>query len=184
LSPLSPYSAAKAAASLWLGMMHRSHGLPAVILRPFLVYGPGQPPERLVPAAILHALQGRDFAMTEGRQSRELTYVDDVVEGFLRAGLRPAARGEAINLASGEERPVRDIVFEIYHRVGGAGRPRPGALPPRPNEMRRYVADTAKAARLLNWRATTPFADGLERTIAWARARGDAPLPLIPEAGR
>ncbi len=184
LRPLSPYSAAKAAATLWLEMMHRSHGLPAVILRPFLVYGPGQPPDRLVPAAILDALAGRDFAMTDGRQHRELTYVDDVVDGVLRAGVSAAAVGEVVNLASGEERTVRDIVCEIYRRIGGAGRPRPGALPPRPNEMHRFAADTEKAARLLGWRATTPLAQGLERTIAWARSHGDRPLPLAGEAAR
>lgn len=184
LRPLSPYSAAKAAASLWLKMMHDTFGLPAVVLRPFLCYGPGQAPPRLVPSAILHAIAGRDFPMTEGLQLRELTYVDDVVDGFVRAAATPAALGEAINLGSGVEHTVIDIVTEIYRRAGRGGRPLPGALPTRSNEMRRFAADGSKAARLLGWRATTPLGDGLDRTIRWAEAEGDRPVPFVLHRAR
>lgn len=182
LRPPSPYSASKAAATLWLQMLHRTHGLPACILRPFLAYGPGQQPPRLVPSAILKALAGEDFPMTEGSQLREFTHADDVVDGFLAAARCPAARGEAINLGSGEEVAVRTMVETIYRLAGGPGRPLLGALPTRVNEMRRFAADTAKAERLLGWRAATPLGEGLARTIAHARRHGPRPLPLDPDA--
>ncbi len=181
LRPLSPYSASKAAATLWLGMMGDTFGFPAVVLRPFLCYGPGQSPPRLVPSAILSALEDRDLPMTEGLQLRELTYVGDVVDGFVRAAAAPAAAGEAVNLGSGEEHRVIDIVTEIYRRVGSRGRPRPGAIPTRPNEMQRFAADTAKADRLLGWRASTDLGTGLDHTIRWSRTHGARPVPLDPD---
>lgn len=176
--PLSPYSASKAAASLWLRMLAGTHGLPMVLLRPFLVYGPGQPPPKLVPTAILAALAGEDFPMTSGAQMRELTYVGDVVEGLLAAATRPSAVGETFNLGSGDERSVMSIVERIYALVGGPGHPRPGALPDRGNDMQRYCADTKHSAEHLGWQAKTPLDQGLSETIAWARSEGDRPVPL------
>lgn len=178
LQPLSPYSASKAAATLWLRMMHDTHGLPAVVVRPFLVYGPGQAPPKLVPSAVLAAVAGADFSMTHGLQMRELTHVNDVVRGILAAALTPAVRGEVVNLGSGDERPVIEIVRQIYALAGGSGRPLPGARPTRSNDMPRFVADTSKAASLLGWRASIPLEQGLAETIAWARAHGDWPVPL------
>lgn len=178
--PLSPYSASKAAATLWLRMLHDTHGFPAVVLRPFLVYGPGQSPPKLVPSAILAALAGEDFPMTSGRQKRELTYVGDVVEGLLAAALTPAARGGVFNLGSGDERPVAGIVERIYRLAGARGAPRIGAVPDRANDMQHFAADTARAAQVLGWRASTPLDAGLSETIAWARAHGDTPVPLVP----
>ena len=182
LRPLSPYSASKAGATLWLRMLHDTHGLPAVTVRPFLVYGPGQPPPKLVPAAVLAALAGQDFPMTEGRQMRELTYVDDVVAGLLAAATVPAAQGGVFNLGSGDERPVVDIVRLIYALAGGTGQPRPGAIEARSNDMQRFCADTALSRRVLGWQATTPLEQGLRATIAWSRTQGDTPVPLDPAA--
>ncbi len=177
--PLSPYSASKAAASLWLRMLADTHDFPMVLLRPFLVYGPGQAPPKLVPAAILAAVAGEDFPMTSGTQMRELTYVGDVVEGLLAAATRPEAPGGVFNLGSGDERTVLSIVEEIYRLANGPGRPLPGAVPDRGNDMQRYCADTTRAARRLGWQATTPLEDGLRATIDWARAHGDTPVPFL-----
>jgi nucleoside-diphosphate-sugar epimerase len=179
-APLSPYSASKAASTQWLTMMHATRGLPAVVLRPFLVYGPGQSPPKLVPSALLAALAGRDFPMTSGRQGRELTYVDDVVEGLLRAATAPGVEGQVINLGSGQEYRVVDIVARIFQLTDGAGRPLPGALADRVGEMMHFRADTAKAERLLGWRATTSLDDGLARTLDWAARHGDTPVPMAP----
>lgn len=178
LRPLSPYSASKAAATLWLRMQHETQGFPAVILRPFLVYGPGQPPPKLVPSACLAALAGRDFAMTSGRQHRELTYVGDVVDGMIRAATVPDAEGRVFNLGAGTEHTVLELVETIYALAGGTGVPRPGAIADRPNDMLHFCADTGRARRVLGWSARTKLSDGLGQTLAWMRAHGDAPVPL------
>ncbi|WP_425040529.1 NAD-dependent epimerase/dehydratase family protein [Primorskyibacter sp. S187A] len=169
--PLSPYSASKAAGTVWLQMMHRSLGLPVVMLRPFLIYGPGQLPPKLVPSACGSALKGADFDMTSGTQMRELTYVDDVVAGLLMAAQSEAALGEIINLGSGTEHSLLEIVSRIYTLAGKGGQPRPGALPDRPNDMQRYCADTSKAQSLLGWRASTSLDDGLRATLDWMARR-------------
>lgn len=176
--PVSPYSASKAATTLWLKMMHKTQGFPAVILRPFLVYGPGQAQPMLIPSACMAALNGQDFPMTTGLQHRELTYVGDVVAGMIAAATQPRAIGEIINLGVGREHRIIDLVNKIYELVDGAGQPLPGALPDRPNDMQHFCADTARAFELLKWKASTPLETGLELTIDWMREHGDMKVPL------
>jgi nucleoside-diphosphate-sugar epimerase len=177
-APVSPYSASKAAATLWLKMLNETHGFPAVILRPFLVYGPGQAPPKLIPSACLAALEDRDFDMTTGQQHRELTYVGDVVGGMIDAAVTPRAVGQILNLGAGTEHRVIDLVRKIYALAGGNGRPRPGTLRDRPNDMQHFCADTSRAYDILGWKAETSLDDGLEKTLAWMRDHGDTPVPL------
>jgi len=164
--PLSPYSASKAAATAWCGMAHRAFGLPVTVLRLFLVYGPGQPPVHLIPQAIAAAQRGEDFATTRGEQTRDFIYVDDVVGACCLAATTPAAGGEVINVASGEERTVRDVITRIYREVDGPGRPALGALPYREPEIWRYVGSNQKARDLLGWVPRIGFDEGLRRTVA------------------
>lgn len=179
-APVSPYSASKAAVTFWLRMMHDTHGFPAVILRPALAYGPGQAPPKLVASACLAALAGQDFPMTSGRQHRELTFVGDMVQGMLAAAVSDKAVGQVINLGSGQEHRIADIVTMIFDLAGGKGRPLIGALPDRPNDMQRFCVDTRLADTLLDWRATTDLKQGLAQTLDWAREWGDRPVPLHP----
>lgn len=174
LRPVSPYSASKAAATLWCEMMYRSARAPVVTLRPFLCYGPAQEPVRLIPQAILAALAGRDFPMTAGEQTREFTHVSDIVEGYLLAAAVPEAVGEVINLGSGEEHRVRDLVERIYAIAGSGGRPLIGAVPYRAAELWRCVSNPGKAHRLLGWRPRIDLDRGLAQTIEWYRSRGAA----------
>lgn len=176
--PLSPYSASKAAATLWLQMLHETQGFPTVILRPFLVYGPGQPPPKLIPAACMAALEARDFDMTSGRQHRELTYVGDVVDGIIRAATESGAVGSIVNLGAGTEHTVLEMVRLIYALAGGTGVPRPGALKDRPNDMQHFCANTDRARKVLGWTAETSLSDGLGLTLAWMREHGDVPVPI------
>src|SRR3954447_5231510 len=94
VKPVSPFSVSKAAATLWCQMLHRTTTAPIVTVRPFLCYGPQQDPVRLIPQAILAALAGRDFPMTNGEQTREFTHVGDIVEGYVRAAVTPEAVGQ------------------------------------------------------------------------------------------
>ncbi len=171
LDPRSPYSASKAAAILWSQMWHRMTGFPIVMVRPFLTYGPGQSTDRLVPQAIVAALEEREFPMTLGEQTREFTFIDDIVDGLFKAVTTPDAVGEIINLGAGDEIKIVDLVNKIFELVGSSSRPLPGAIAYREAEIWRYVAATEKAKRILNWTATTPLDDGLTTTIAWYRSR-------------
>lgn len=168
-SPVSPYSASKVAATYFGEMFHRIFDLPVITLRPFLTYGPGQDANRFVPALITAALAGRDFRMSRGTQWRELNYIDDIVDGFLRAPLYPKAAGEIINIGCGAEYQIAAVARRIKQMVAGPGKLLLGAIPCRPGEPMHFHSSNAKARRLLGWKPTTPLEDGLSRTIEWYR---------------
>ncbi len=165
--PVSPYSAAKVAATYFVHMAGKSLGLKAVTVRPFLTYGPAQQPLRLIPQAILAGLLRREFKMTPGEQTREFNYVADIVEGYAQVARTPEVAGEIINLGNGREIQIREVVRLIFDLMGNPIEPQIGALPYRPGETWHFYSDPSKAKRLLNWEARTPLEEGLRRTIAW-----------------
>lgn len=160
--PVSAYSAAKTAVTHYFQMLQRSEGLPVVIVRPFLVYGPGQARGLVCEAGTL-ALQSREIAATAGSQTRDFVYVDDVVEGMLRAATVPGIEGGIFNLGTGAATRIRDAVSLIAQLAGGS--PRFGALPMRPGEMMESCADTRRAREVLGWSARVGLEEGLHRTL-------------------
>ena len=170
-SPVSPYSAAKVAATAFVRMLCTSFGLRAVVVRPFLTYGPEQESNLLIPALIRSALEGRDFPMTGGEQTREFNYVDDIVEGFLRAAEAPGVEGQIINIGCAEPRRIRDVAQLVLHLMGDPIRAEIGKLPYRPGETWEFYCSNERARALLGWQPHVPLEEGLRRTIAWWQAR-------------
>lgn len=170
---LNVYAASKSAAWEFCRMYQRTHGWPIVGVMPFQTYGPGQPTRALVPSAIAAALRGDDFPMTRGEQERDWVYVGDVIEALLcvsrRAGSSPAIAGETIEVGTRKAVSVREVVKTIYRIAGRSGKPLIGALPDRPGEVVRQVADADRAEQLIGWRARTALEDGLRETIEWTR---------------
>jgi nucleoside-diphosphate-sugar epimerase len=152
-------------------MFQQAYGWPIVCLRPFNAYGPYQSPNRIIPSLILSALSGKDLEMTEGRQTREFTYVDDLVDGFVRALWKPGIDGEVINVCSDAEISIRDLALTVLELLGNPVRPLIGALDYRPNEIWRFIGDNTKARELLGWAPTTSLEDGLAKTIEWLKAQ-------------
>jgi UDP-glucose 4-epimerase len=173
LDPLNAYAASKVAAWAVGRMYWRAYGLPVVTVRPFQVYGPGQPAHTLIPAAIGAALAGEDFPMTLGEQERDFIFVEDVVEGMLAAAEAPGIEGQSLDLGTGTARPVRQVVERIWKLAGGTGRVLPGALPYRPGEVMHLVADADRMARLTDWRAGVGLEEGLRRVVEWVRGARD-----------
>jgi len=167
VDPINAYAASKSAAWLFCNMYHRTRYYPIVTVRPFTTYGPRQSPRALIPQTILSALEGQDFEMTGGEQTRDFTYVDDVVEGYIRASLSERAIGQTFNLGAGKERPIKEVVLKVLELMGNPVRPLIGALPYRPREIWRLYADNNKARDLLGWRPRVGLEDGLRKTIAW-----------------
>jgi UDP-glucose 4-epimerase len=168
--PVSPYSLSKAAATLLCRTWAAAYGFPVTVLRLFLVYGPGQGEERFLPQLIEAGLSGRPLKMTPGEQTREYTYIDDAVEGLLRAARR-GPPGEVINLGSGEEVSLGDLARMTGEILGREIVINPERLPYRDNEIRRFVGDHGKAAGLLGWRPAVSLPEGLARTVEWHRKR-------------
>lgn len=167
--PVSPYSASKAAATIWCEMLWRTRSVPVVTVRPFLSYGPGQASVRLIPQAIVAALRDQEFPMTRGEQTREFTHVEDLVDGYLRAALAPGIDGQIFNLSSGEETSVQDAVNLIFRIAQSRGRPLFGALPYREAELWRSSGDARAAREQLGWQPRIRFAEGIAAVIAWYR---------------
>ncbi len=170
LDPYNAYAASKIAAWAFGRMYWRAHGLPVVTVRPFQVYGAGQPQRALIPAAIDAALTGDDFPMTPGEQERDFIYVKDIVEGMLAAAEAPSVAGESLDLGTGTARPIRQVVEKIWHLAGSSGEVQPGALPYRPGAVMHLCADAERTAQLTGWRARVGLEEGLRRTIREMKA--------------
>jgi nucleoside-diphosphate-sugar epimerase len=165
LDPSSAYAASKVAAWAFGRMSWRAWGLPVVTVRPFQVYGPGQPHQCLIPAAIRAALSGEDFPMTPGEQERDFIYVRDVVDAMLTTAKTPGIEGTSLDLGTGTGYAIRHVVEQIWQLTDARGQVRSGALSYRPGEAMHLVADADRTAQLTGWRATTPLEEGLQATI-------------------
>lgn len=166
--PISCYSYAKLAGLRLLEMLHRMESFPAIVLRFFLVYGPGQDSGRFIPQIIKGCLSNTPFPASEGHQLRDFTYIDDIVRGVYAAMENPAALGEVINLASGKPVSIREVV-ETIQRLIGSGQPKFGEIPYRKGENMELYADASRARDLLAWSPQTDLQTGLLRTIDYYR---------------
>jgi UDP-glucose 4-epimerase len=169
VEPLSPYSVSKYAAERFCRMFHKGRGWPIVVVRPFSAYGPAQSPDRIIPEIIVKALRGERLAMTEGRQTREFNYVEDLADGFVRAATVPDVEGEVFNIGGGQEISMRELAVTILDLMDNPITAEFGALSNRPNEIWSMRANVAKATERLGLRPARPLRDGLEQTIAWYR---------------
>ena len=179
-APTSPYSASKWAATAYARMYHALGGLPVVILRPSMVYGPGQvDANKVVPYVILSFLRGERPKLTSGRWEVDWVYVDDVVEAFTAAATTPGTDGRTIDIGSGEIASVRSVVERIRDIMETTLMPEYGARDDRPFEEAKE-ADIATTRELLRWTPQVRLADGLRRTVAWysqQRGRASSPHP-------
>jgi UDP-glucose 4-epimerase len=172
IHPVSPYGGSKLAGEVFCEMFYRAFGLETVSLRYFNVFGPRQSLEDeyavVVPKFIACLLRGESPPVySDGLQSRDFTYVDNVVEATILASEVPGIGGEVLNIALGEEHTVLDILNELNRIMGLSVKPT--FKPPRPGDVRRTLVDPSKTARLLRWKGSLPFAEGLRRTVAWFR---------------
>jgi nucleoside-diphosphate-sugar epimerase len=165
LDPFNAYAASKVAAWAFGRMYWRAWDLPVVTVRPFQVYGPGQPPQCLIPAAIRAALSGEDLAMTPGEQERDFIYVEDIVDAMMAAIEAPGIEGTSLDLGTGIGHAIRHVVERIWELTNAKGQVELGALSYRSGEAMRLVADADRTAQLIGWHATTPLEEGLWATI-------------------
>lgn len=173
LSPRSPYAVAKLAAEGYTRVFASLYGMSTVSLRYFNVFGPRQDPGSPYAAAIprfISAYLARSAPVVygDGRQSRDFTYVDNVVQANLLAGAAEGLRGESVNIASGRPYSVLEVLELISSLLGT--RVEPVHAPERPGDIRDSHADIGLARRLLGYEATITLPDGLTRTLEWMRS--------------
>ncbi len=169
---VSPYSVSKIITTYYCGMLHATYNLPVATLRPFLTYGPRQRNAKmLIPSSILNALKNEPLKMTRGEQTRDFIHVNDVVEGYILAAKSKKALGEVINIGSGKEYKIKDIVQKVYGLVGSKVKPLIGALPYRVGETMHFYCSNKKAKKLLAWEPKVKFEDGLKKTVDWYKEK-------------
>ena len=172
-NPLSPYALQKVIGEQYLRMFTRLYGLETVSIRYFNVFGPRQDPSSpysgvisVFASALLEKRAPTIYG--DGEQTRDFTYVDNVVDGVLRACGAPQASGEIINVATGSRISLKALFYAIRDLVGGRVEPAYGE--PRPGDVRDSQADIRKAREMLGYEPIVAFEEGLARTIAWYRA--------------
>ena|SRR3989338_2734605 len=167
LVPLNEYAVSKISGGVLTELFFRKYGLATVHLRPFTVYGPFENHQRLVPHVIRGAFEGHDIKLTGGKQTRDMVFIDDAVEGFLAAGTKPKIAGNTFNLSTGNEMSVKEISLTIVKLMGDSVKILFGAQPYRESEVWSLSGDPAKAKKLLGWKARTSLREGLQKTIEW-----------------
>lgn len=179
----TPYQITKLLGELYGNFFHNFYGLAVIRARFFNVYGPGEIPGRyrnVIPNFIYWARHGRPLPITgTGEETRDFTFVEDIVDGLLRCGAAPPAVGEAFNLASGREVAVQDLAEMINGLVGN----NTGVVHTARrswDHITRRRASVDKAKRVLGYEPRTEIDEGLRRTVAWF---GDN-WPRIVESAR
>jgi UDP-glucose 4-epimerase len=186
VAPMSPYAVAKYAGEANCHAFWRVYGLETVAIRYFNVYGPRQSPvseyAAVIPNFIVASLLGEPVTIHgDGLQSRDFTYIDNVVQGNLLAARAPDVAGEVFNIAMGDTHTLLDLLgaiesiagvqVERHHTEGRLG------------DVRMSLADIAKARTRLGYEPTVDFQEGLRRTFD-ALASDDSVVPRIREARR
>ena len=179
-NPLSPYALQKVVGEQYLQMFTRLYGLETVSIRYFNVFGPRQDPSSpysgvisVFATALLERRSPKIYG--DGEQTRDFTYVANVVDGVLRACEAPDASGEVINVATGGRISLNDLFRAMRDITGGTVEPTYAES--RAGDVRDSQADIAKAKRILGYQPLVGFEDGLRKTVEWYRTATATGVP-------
>jgi UDP-glucose 4-epimerase len=172
LVPTSIYGATKIANELYFKVFHEIHGMKSVGLRYFNVFGPKQSPDSEYAAAIPKFIKmimndERPVVFGDGEQTRDFTFVKDVVKANLLAMKATKSDGSAYNVAGGKQISLNSVIEMINEALGKRIEPKYTA--PRPGDPKHSLADITKATRNLGFKPEYDFSDGLRMTVDWFR---------------
>jgi len=174
VNPLSPYAAAKLMGEYYCSVFYKVFGLETISLRYFNVFGPHQDPTSqyaaAIPAFVTAILKDKSPTVYgDGEQSRDFTFVDNVVEANLRAAGAKQTKGEVVNIACGEAVTVNAIIEMINGLVGK--NVKPVYVPSRKGDVKHSLADIALAKKLIGYKPVILFKAGLQKALEWYRAQ-------------
>ena len=175
----SPYSASKIGADKMAESFYCAYNLPVVTVRPFNTFGPRQSARAVIPTIIMQALVGKTIHLGNLDTTRDFTYVNDTVRGFMLAGSVVEAEGGVFNLGTGTEIRIGDIAERIALKVGHKVEimVEPQRLRPEKSEVLRLISDNSLARVKLGWEPKVSLDEGLDKTIAWMRLHMDLYRP-------
>lgn len=172
LQSQSPYSASKNGADMMAESYYRSFGVPVSIVRPFNTYGPRQSARAIIPTIVTQVVTGSRLRLGNLSPTRDLTYVSDTVDGFIRAAETDACVGQVVNIGNGREISMGDLARKIMNLMGREieiSQEDERTRPPL-SEVDRLVCDNSKARDLMGWQPKVGLDEGLLRTIEWVQA--------------
>jgi NAD dependent epimerase/dehydratase len=181
LRPQSPYAATKVASDQIALSYNRSYRLPVVVVRPFNTFGPRQSARAVIPTVLTQALTRDRIELGSVDPSRDFVYVEDTAAGILACAESSSTEGEVVNLGTGVEVSVGDLVERVLRLVGRNVELMldPERVRPRGSEVERLVADATKARLLLGWQPSVDFDEGLRRTLEWIVGALDSYKPTL-----
>ena len=169
LEPNSYYAVAKAAQTLLCQHFARAQKKPICTFRLFSVYGFYEEPTRLVPTLIRSCIKGEDLNMVQPNTARDFVFVGDVVDAYLKIDRLSQLSGEIINIGSGIQTGLKDVVKVILELTKAKVKVHWGKMPARSWDTNIWQGDVSKAKKILGWKARTSLREGLRKTIQWFR---------------
>ena len=168
LNPISPYGASKLAGEKYCQAYEKLYGMDIVILRYFTVYGPRQRPDMAIYRFVNQIFEGkRPVVYGDGKQTRDFTYVNDVVAGTIAAAQTEGCAGEAFNLGGGQRISVNDLLQRLIKLCGKEDVVGPSHEQAKSGDVRDMHADISKAGRVLRFEPKTDLEEGLRNFIEW-----------------
>ncbi len=167
----SPYSASKIGADKLAESFYASYSLPVVTVRPFNTFGPRQSARAVIPTIVTQALANQAIHLGGLDATRDFTYVDDTVNGFLSAARAPSVEGQTFNLGTGTEISIGSLADKIIQKVGTQAKVTTDAerLRPQASEVMRLLSNNSLARERLSWEPLVSLDEGLDRTIVWIK---------------
>ncbi len=171
LHPNSPYAVSKVAADLYLRYMHEAYGFPCTILRPFNTYGRSDNNHFFIERTISQMLKNKEVTLGDPNAIRDWLFIDDHVDGYIKALGNKKAIGETIQLCTGKGYTTKETAEIIAKLVGYMGKIRWNATQKRPLDAKILIGDNSKAKQLMGWEPRYSLKEGLKKTIAYGKAK-------------
>lgn len=160
------YGKAKLLSTKFLLKLKKKYNFPASILRLYLVYGPYQDGNRIIPFTIMNAINNKKFDCSTGNQLRDFIYIDDLVSAIIKIIKNENLNGEIINIGSGKPISIKRLIIKIC-KLSKGGQPQFGKIPFRKDEILRLYPNLSKIKKIIKWKAKVNLDQGLKKTIKY-----------------
>ena len=168
----SPYAASKIAADKFVESFYHSFGVPSTIVRPFNTYGPRQSTRAIIPTILSQALAGTGIIKVGSLwPRRDVTFVEDTVDGFIKAATTDAAIGQTIHLGTGVDYSIEEMIRVACEalNVSAEIQSETGRQRPEQSEVKQLISDNSRAKQILNWSPKTELPEGMLKTAEWIK---------------
>jgi nucleoside-diphosphate-sugar epimerase len=165
--PNSDYALFKAASTLFCQQESIANGLPIITVRPFHVYGPYEEPTRLIPTLIRNLLKNKNSRLVSPDIARDLIFVDDAINLYLKIASKPNVNGDIFNIGTGKQRTIKEIYSNLNKLLNCNIKPKWNSMKRRRWDQKIWKADMSKVKKKFNWKPKHNLIQGLIKTISW-----------------